>query len=375
MSLHFIDILIGLSVVLGGLSLIGTLIVHAAGSLLALRGSNLRWGIDTVLRNIKNVDGTPVVNDARDIAEKILQHPLVSGSILKAHGDSLWGKLLGGVAKVPGAGALLARWELAKTLRIEEFVPLMKDLAKRGGTDAWQVNLKTLVDQEESTVGQIGRWFDVTMDRVTERYATRVRIIAVVAAFVLAIAMHVDVIHIFGAVSTDTNLRASLLAAAGPMSQRDLAAEEVDRVRSALARATKTAGVPGAPPAELKSAAEADAWLAKTVPDAAKLDAVRQSLARAMAEVRLETLNSQVKDLALIGSPAWGALDLWPLQKRHDWTDLFDGPDAVPHLLGTLFGGALLSLGAPFWFNLLKSLMNLRPQLAEKEDRERAARG
>ena len=34
----------------------------------------------------------------------------------------------------------------------------------------------------------------------------------------------------------------------------------------------------------------------------------------------------------------------------------------------------LLSLGTPFWFNLLKHLFNLRSILAQKDDKERADR-
>jgi hypothetical protein len=34
---------------------------------------------------------------------------------------------------------------------------------------------------------------------------------------------------------------------------------------------------------------------------------------------------------------------------------------------------ALLSLGAPFWFNALKTLSNLRPVLANREQKEREA--
>jgi len=40
----------------------------------------------------------------------------------------------------------------------------------------------------------------------------------------------------------------------------------------------------------------------------------------------------------------------------------------VPGLLVTV---AFLSLGAAFWYNTLKSLASLRPQLASRQDRER----
>jgi hypothetical protein len=34
------------------------------------------------------------------------------------------------------------------------------------------------------------------------------------------------------------------------------------------------------------------------------------------------------------------------------------------HFLGVMITAGLLALGAPFWFNLLKNLMNLRPAVA-----------
>jgi hypothetical protein len=37
---------------------------------------------------------------------------------------------------------------------------------------------------------------------------------------------------------------------------------------------------------------------------------------------------------------------------------------------GILASAALLSLGAPFWFNVLKNLSNLRPLLAKKQESE-----
>jgi hypothetical protein len=39
------------------------------------------------------------------------------------------------------------------------------------------------------------------------------------------------------------------------------------------------------------------------------------------------------------------------------------------HFFGLLASAALLSLGAPFWFNSLKTLTNLRPALAQQVDK------
>ncbi len=44
----------------------------------------------------------------------------------------------------------------------------------------------------------------------------------------------------------------------------------------------------------------------------------------------------------------------------------------LTNFLGTAVSAALLGLGAPFWFNALKSLTNLRPSLANKQGRQTA---
>jgi hypothetical protein len=43
------------------------------------------------------------------------------------------------------------------------------------------------------------------------------------------------------------------------------------------------------------------------------------------------------------------------------------------HFWGILFSAGLLSLGAPFWYNALKTLSALKPTVANKEDQERRA--
>lgn len=46
-----------------------------------------------------------------------------------------------------------------------------------------------------------------------------------------------------------------------------------------------------------------------------------------------------------------------------------------PHLVGTLATVLLLSLGAPFWFNTLRGLSNLKPVVAQKIEQEGSADG
>jgi hypothetical protein len=57
-------------------------------------------------------------------------------------------------------------------------------------------------------------------------------------------------------------------------------------------------------------------------------------------------------------------IDLMPKPYPGLWK--FDG---VRNLLGILVAAALLSLGAPFWYNALKNLSNLRTVVANRQER------
>jgi hypothetical protein len=49
------------------------------------------------------------------------------------------------------------------------------------------------------------------------------------------------------------------------------------------------------------------------------------------------------------------------------------GWDVNSHFFGVLFSAMLLSLGAPFWFNVLRQAASLRPIVANLAHDERAA--
>src|SRR5262249_45384587 len=50
-------------------------------------------------------------------------------------------------------------------------------------------------------------------------------------------------------------------------------------------------------------------------------------------------------------------------------------PDAAYTIPGGLLSIILISLGAPFWFNALKDLTNLRSTVAKREEDQRAGQG
>jgi len=78
-------------------------------------------------------------------------------------------------------------------------------------------------------------------------------------------------------------------------------------------------------------------------------------------------LSQQTKEnLTDLQELATAKLITWP-PYSHGWED-------STSIFGVLLSGLLISMGAPFWFKILGNLLKLRPQLAAKEDQQRAER-
>jgi hypothetical protein len=128
-----------------------------------------------------------------------------------------------------------------------------------------------------------------------------------------------------------------------------------------------------------------DAWLAekkKLGPFATRQDAYdyleewlatapgrEQELARYRENLNALLQSSEVNQLfdhaaSVNGQLARAGIRLWPDPYPGLWPTRKELP-------GLLVSAALLSLGAPFWFNLLKTLSNLRPLVATREERDR----
>lgn len=75
---------------------------------------------------------------------------------------------------------------------------------------------------------------------------------------------------------------------------------------------------------------------------------------------RLESIGN------LAGYPIIPKAWKWKLEPKDDWRDGFEGlTQSWSHFLGVLLFASLLTLGAPYWFNLLKNLASLRPALSQ----------
>jgi hypothetical protein len=441
MTLEHLDTIIAFVVILAGVSLLVTVLTQSVSALLGLRGSNLCWGIETLLKELD-----PNLNaHAATITREVLRHPLISDSTLSRFGVKLFN-----------------RWKLASVIRKDELIEILRLLARpseeagsrdrvdatvsgaavsrvprqRGHAaehdsqqqqsdstregdstqrtpDPWRTalfnSLKQLDEEAaadlelaaaevkkffpgdlgraeqivsqvmksaERLPGSINQWFDSVMDRVSQRFVTHTRIWTIIFSVLVAFALHLDALKIVTQLSTDAEMRSRLVASADALTKKadeilvaPASGSSTDYVQ-AMKRLIKTH------PTELAALGEPSAftdlaggksWLSSRLQTAGIQDAEKWQrdyellVPQAALLNAADNLRSIWKDkliFQLIPDP-------YPNPWYNYWT-----PSWL-HFWGVLASAALLSVGAPFWFNALKTLTSLRPVLANKEQQER----
>ena len=320
MNLENLDTLIGFTLVMLLLSLLVTTLVQLAGGILGLRGKNLLWGVGRVLDQL----GLPNA-DAKKLATQILQHESIRPNVL---------------ARFPN---LLARY--ASAIHFDEFWAIFKTLPAGGNTppaeltalvDALPASTQEAVKQQLTALSNLLTkaraavtdantnarfWFDTVMDRTTERFVLHTRIVTAFFALALAFGAQIDSLAIIKQLSQRPDLRAKLVAMTEPVSKE---AEGLIK-----------------PPAAPKPAPDPAA-----APDG--------EAEKAKVEKLLAQVGTIQKDLAQT------SLQLLPAP--------FTYAGYGSRFFGMFMTALFLGLGAPFWFNALRQLANLRPTIAKKVD-------
>lgn len=404
---HF-DTVFAFVAILTGASLVVTSLTQVVGALLGLRGRHLQWGLASLLENhLPELRGY-----GEALSRHLLHHPLVSDSVFS---DSRW---------VPskGMGAWLAflwrGWKYATVVRPREVIAIVTDLGRNvealvpgaeralgvmggmGKAPATAEAMEAMVKELKEVVGVVGvaghwtrraeaylaalpseaeraawasdlrarwmaelgdyfraiagtavlmkqrdrwqtdgvgeaggwsLWFDASMDRVSERFATHMRAWTVVFAVLVAFGGGLDALRLLDRLASDPEYRALVVTSVDGIVKR---AEE----RLALGGGAGGGGT---------GAGEAPAPSPSPAPATGGVDD-RAALERVQAEV--EELKSLIR--------AQSGLEIF--RPGVPWEDGWRG------VLGRVLAAMLLSLGAPFWFNALRRMANLRPALAGK---------
>jgi len=381
MSLEYVNIVFAFAVVMLLLSLVITIAVQIIVTVFGIRGRNLIWGVTKVLERSPTLK-----NKAREIADAALHHPAVTptkftataiGSkeliavlhdLATAENESLDATLKKELKDVLDETIPLETRAYAETLA-REFKALFPTEAEKMNEVLNLVKKKTL-----KLKSNFEGWFDTVMNRTTDRFVIHTRIFTIVFAILLAGGLQIDSLELIKTLSTDVALRNALIKSADRTLDRageillskSIPVEALESVRDKF-EALKAKTIPNT----LATRNDGLAWLTSELAESGKLAEIKEAYLKEFDRLtpqRLERLGKymlEVKDQVEVSSlvflpGSWSAY-------LNSWKKIGG------HIPGIILSALLLSLGAPFWFNALRSIATLRTILAGKTDPSKSA--
>lgn len=305
-----LEIFIGLAFLYLLLAVVCSALSEWIARIFAMRSNNLEAGIRNLLED-------------PELVERVYQHPLLKSFYRQGWFDKLR-KRRGGPSYIPSRAFALALLDIAAPPdpkdRPKDFEGVRHAVAKCNLlNDKMKKALLVLIDEAAGDLKKarenIENWFDDTMNRVSGWYKRKAQLIVLLLALVLSVALNADTITITNSLSSDSTLRAAVVAAA----------EETAKT----------------PPTESKTPL-----------------------------TRITELRGELEHLGLpIG---------W-LKASDDYVDPREVPTDAQgwfyKILGLLLTTIAVSLGAPFWFDLLNKLVNLRGTGKESDRISKGKRG
>src|SRR6266550_5558193 len=420
--LRYLDVVIAFAGIMLGLSLMITLLNQMISAFLSYRGSNLRWGIETMLNTLNEGVLGP---RAREIANRILTEPIVSDSIFARFGD----------VDLPVIGNLLNRWKLASAIGADTLVRTLTrvsgemraanptvaqaidalldapdEVAKRKlgqveetvntilsrTTYGVQVNdlLKELGNTAQQSVGKVEAWFNVAIGRVSQRFTMQMRIWTVIFSFLLAFGVHLDSFDLVDQLMTNpatvqnlVNQSGAMLkeaeavlgnqTAAAPGTTEPTTSPQVlsDQMKELLKEVKPEEATPAlATPPSFRTLPEAEKWLSDNLKTDVKPER-KQELVGKYRGMVFTALGRKIGDINKMLHETGVQLipEHTPIKGPSDLVKFLFDFKSKKNFLGILLTAGLLALGAPFWYNALKNLTNLRPVVAQRQEQQREA--
>jgi hypothetical protein len=315
-----IQIIISVVVVYLIFSVIVYVVVEFISAQLQLRGKTLRNAIFKLLAD-KELGNY--------LAEKVYNHPQVT----KLKKDS---KL---PSYIPANNVAIALIDSVKEKTPSQTVAQMEAAYQqfRNGLGNlpegdFKVLLKSVTehtDKLQSLTASIEQWYNDYMDRVTGWYKKNIRLIVLIVGAIVTMVFNVDSIQLIKVATTDPDTRARMNA---------LADQIIQDSAMVTTLVTEQRNNPLYYNDYVNDSSIQEASFAEEVSE--------DSVAMVDAETRMQ----QLKNLNQLVYE-WQLPVGWQIHKTHSWIFI-----VVGWILTTL----ALSFGAPFWFDLLKRLVNIR---------------
>ncbi len=211
---------------------------------------------------------------------------------------------------------------------------------------------QTRVKQTESDINQlreeVSLWFDRSMSRASGVYKRNAKGVAILIGITIASLINADTFHVFDRLSSDENLRQVITKRASDVvpanGARPPLRQELDDIRNQTNDALKNVALPISwNPANLSKQFDC--------PPAAPINRENVTSEQEWATMFASCLNRQPENRALSFSDKIG------LTAQIFLTRPWEG---FKMLLGWMLSGIAIAMGAPFWFDLLSKIVNVR---------------
>jgi hypothetical protein len=425
-----LDTLIGFVVIMSLISMLIMTVTQLLSALFGLRGKNLADALEAMLHRMDPTICYTPQNLGKRLVDHVLTHPVISDSTLsmKKSWPNLWKRasairadeflqILKDVADsapsesgaeqstrsrteavttssqkrgekpTPEELAAAAK-HVIKLLKkptvhtAQEGKPATRQHREAGSSERFTPGNETEKTDKTAapdvTLVNLEKWFNAAQDRARQWFAMHTRLITVTVSVLLVFVLQLDAPQLLHRISSDADVRSRLLAQADTVQKqtdallRDTSTATQSAHEYTIAKLKKIYPEIGDKLDQRPETANMEAigtWLDRQLADNQEkediIDSYYENLKAAIAdkavplENRLKEIHEDFKKTGLDLSP-----DPYPAISQGKWSW------PMPHLLGILATAALLSLGAPFWFNTLKSLTNLRPLLAREVDKD-----
>jgi hypothetical protein len=207
--------------------------------------------------------------------------------------------------------------------------------------DALDATLLKAGDDIKKLEKGIATWFDDSMDRLSGAYKRKLKWIAMLIGLVIAVAFNADSFKVATTLWNDPDRRASTIAIATDIAKKNLAELEQGGRQ-------KQPGDAAQPPAAKQPGDAAPPAGQKPPGDAKQSDPGKA----------IENTEHVLRSLPI----GWSCPEPGPGKSFHYWTcaEYEFSKLTLVQFLGWLLTALALSLGAPFWFDLLTKFVNLR---------------
>jgi hypothetical protein len=388
----FLDTVIAFAVVMLLLSLLVTTLVQMALLVTMRRGRNLLWGVERLLNQVD----PDLEQHSRDIAEAVLRHPAVSHMgkaralairpeelirLLRdlAGGRNLQsGRPLGDRAKAALQATLQDRATGLSAQQIAQIQAAAAALPELLPTQAAAVKnaISQVVTQTDKLAAEVQAWFDTVMDRTSERFKMHSRWATVGVAALLAFGLQVDSLDIIRQLS-NKEIREGVIQLYEPALRlyddvtgytKNRASLATDVLKGMAIDPVFQPFLGGAtPPPELELRSEGRDWLQGQLAGKPELSQAQKAFEERY-ETAAKTLSDKFNEEAGKTKDLLDKTGLLVIPAKRlpvgDWN--------LRKLAGLLATAFFLSLGAPFWYNTLRKLADLRPVVARKVEGEPA---